>query len=167
MKWSTCTSSLRPLLAVVTASSQLVIYGLDNDRLELLCCQKVTGDSSKPLVILSVDWNDRIGHAADKLSLAISDSDGQVCTWDFNEGQLTQTSSRKPHNFEAWITVHDAWNPNVIYSGSDDCKLVISDLRIEGHQITSKRTHDAGVTSLLSDVTIENRLFSGRYSVWY
>ena len=41
--------------------------------------------------------------------------------------EIVQTS--KQHDFEAWICTYDSWDPNLIYSGGDDCKLKIWDLR--------------------------------------
>ena len=41
--------------------------------------------------------------------------------------EIVQTS--KQYDFEAWICTYDSWDPNLIYSGGDDCKLKIWDLR--------------------------------------
>ena len=68
---------------------------------------------------------------------------------------------RKHHDFEAWICSFDVWNSNVIYSGGDDCKLFSTDLRENSKKKIGN--HDAGVTSLLSDVFHEHWLYSGRY----
>ena len=84
------------------------------------------------------------------------------CTYQLlSESGLNIESIKKIHDYESWITVFDSWNPDVVYSGGDDCKLFLRDLRDD----TKKKigNHDAGVTSLLSDNFNEHHLFSGRY----
>ena len=49
----------------------------------------------------------------------------------------------------------------MIYSGGDDCKLKIWDLRSSGNNIVI--CQDTGVTSLLSDQYNEHQLYSGSY----
>ena len=66
------------------------------------------------------------------------------------------------HGFEAWICTYDYGNPNLIYSGGDDCKMKVLDVRSNHSVVIGKNSHDAGVTSLLSDRFDENRVFSGR-----
>ena len=55
--------------------------------------------------------------------LCISDSDL------YFTGALEIVQTSKQHDYEAWICTYDTWDPNLIYSGGDDCKLKIWDLR--------------------------------------
>ena len=108
--------------------------------------------------MLSLEWQN--------LNLVTSDSSGMITTWKYDsEGtalEIIQTS--KQHDFEAWICTYDTWDPNLIYSGGDDCKLKIWDLRsCNSGLVIGKNCHDAGVTSLLSDQYNEYQLYSGSY----
>ena len=61
---------------------------------------------------------------------------------------------------EAWTCSIDKWNNNLVYSGGDDSKFNLWDLRALNTPSKSKR-RDAGVTSFLSYK--ENQLIVGSY----
>ena len=56
----------------------------------------------------------------------------------------------------------DAWNDKIVYSGADDMKLFQTDTRTSQKIVFGKNEHNAGVTSLYSDIYQEHRLISGR-----
>ena len=94
--------------------------------------------------------------------IATSDSSGHISILSFEDGQeMCIIDKRKNHDFEAWICAFDVWNSNVVYSGGDDSKLFLTDLREDSKKRIG--VHDAGVTSLLSDIFHEHWLFSGSY----
>ena len=94
--------------------------------------------------------------------IATSDSSGHISILSFEDGQeMRIIDKRKNHDFEAWICAFDVWNSNVVYSGGDDSKLFLTDLREDSKKRIG--VHDAGVTSLLSDIFHEHWLFSGSY----
>ena len=149
MKW--CLT--HPWLGIVTASGEIIIYELENETLKLLVSKTL---ESKP-VILSLEWFD--------VKLVISDSSGSVHILQIEESTnlLETRATSKQHEFEAWICTFDAFDSNVVYSGGDDCKMKIFDVRTQLGRVLGKNSHDAGVTSLLSDKYDEYRFFSGSY----
>lgn len=50
----------------------------------------------------------------------MSDSGGQISFCQFDEGtsKLCQTLQWIGHQYEAWITAFDAWNSDIVYSGT-------------------------------------------------
>lgn len=111
MKWSS--SSLVPILAVTTSSGQLALFSKD---LSQMASAEIESQDKKP-VVLSLDWNDRLLKRENDLNLLTSDSSGCVCLWSFRDSNLELTVKKKVHDFEAWITVFDAWNESIAYSG--------------------------------------------------
>ena len=128
MKWSNSKKD-HPLLALTTSSGELHIYLLNESRLIQKTSSIEINEEKKP-VVLSLDWNDRKNNneIENSLKISTSDSSGTISVIDVNRMEIIE--SLKNHDFEAWITIFDAWNDNVIYSGGDDCKLFMSDLRI-------------------------------------
>ncbi|RKP36929.1 hypothetical protein BJ085DRAFT_37343 [Dimargaris cristalligena] len=75
---------------------------------------------------LSLDWSVRPGpHAAEPISLAhglprliTSRNDGHLQLFQITpQGGLQSTAEWYAHDFEAWITAFDKWQPEVVYSG--------------------------------------------------
>ena len=133
MKWSS-ESRDKPLLAVTTSSGQLLVYQLEKSCLELK--DSITINEELNPVVLSLDWNDRQcsldlekkrPHSS---KLVTSDSSGHISIITFEDGHdMRLIDQRKNHDFEAWICSFDVWDSNVVYSGGDDCKLFMTDMR--------------------------------------
>ena len=151
MKWS---SSQRGSLALTTSSGDLIVYSLEDSQLKSTKSVKIENSP----VLLSLDWNDRLSNSSE-LKIVASDSQGQINL--ISAPDLKIEESRKIHDFEAWIVIFDAWNSKVIFSGGDDSKLFMTDLRTNSKIRVG--IHDAGVTSLLSDIHEEFKLYSGSY----
>ena len=133
MKWSS-ESRDKPSLAVTTSSGQLLVYQLEKSCLELKDSIKINEELNP--VVLSLDWNDRLcsldlekkrPHSS---KLVTSDSSGHISIITFEDGHdMRLIDQRKNHDFEAWICSFDVWDSNVVYSGGDDCKLFMTDMR--------------------------------------
>ena len=60
----------------------------------------------------------------------MSNSGGQISLCQFDEGtsKLCQTLQWIGHQYEAWITAFDAWNSDIVYSGTfSETVFVVSD----------------------------------------
>lgn len=169
MKWCPdLISAEKILLAVVDAAGTLTVYQLqDSDEATILAkvsTLQICPDGEDALAC-SLDFSSRRTPDQSPM-ISVSDSKGRITLVRMTEAgacletQLVQAS----HGFEAWITAFDAWNPKIVFSGGDDSKL--RGFCLDGNSaypiFTIGKEHMAGVTSLLSDVYLEHRLYSGR-----
>eukprot|EP01086_Lenisia_limosa_P011577 TRINITY_DN3777_c0_g1_i1.p1 TRINITY_DN3777_c0_g1~~TRINITY_DN3777_c0_g1_i1.p1 ORF type:complete len:183 (-),score=23.35 TRINITY_DN3777_c0_g1_i1:79-603(-) len=69
----------------------------------------------------------------------------------------------KYHEFEAWATAFNDWNINSIYSGGDDCKFCIWDLRCPLIRPMSMFRADQGVCLIQQSPFDENLVAVGSY----
>ncbi len=155
------------VLAVADALGRLSLLSLEKDEeghVSLSDAQAKSIVASEDNLVLSLDWNNRrTGHLEDR-QLVLSDSQGSVQVIQVsNQRELQCTFESRCHDFEAWIACFDSWHPQVIFSGGDDSKLKVHDIRTDGTSaVFVSKEHTAGVTSLLSNVGKEHELFSGR-----
>lgn len=61
--------------------------------------------------------------------IAVSDSKGCVSIVDLEESDRV-SHHWKAHDYEAWICAFDYHNTSHVFSGGDDCKLKLWDLRM-------------------------------------
>lgn len=169
MKWCHHMVHGLPLLAIANAAGHVLIYVLKDENgsamLKLFCKYEVDKDT----LLLSLDWSTN-KFQSERPLLTVSDSKGNITLLELNEG-LTIKQMFLAHDFEAWITAFDCWNPNTIYSGGDDSKFKKFDTRTEpATAVVMSKAHDAGVTSIHSNVYKEFLLVSGSYdecvNVW-
>lgn len=167
MKWCPhAIGSDKVVLATVDAAATLTIYQLirSTEHLEKLSDLKLRPEDDA--LALSLDFSSRKSPDPTPL-ISVSDSKGGV-TLVRMSGDLTVISTVPDcHRFEAWITAFDAWNSKLFFTGGDDSKLkgfCLDDGTETARPVfTIGKEHMAGVTSLLSDVYREHRLYSGRY----
>ena len=160
MKWSSFQDS-PPMLALADSKGIVTVYKLTDDRLNIVSSKSIV--SHEETLALSLDWNDRRLHRESK-KIAVSDSRGNVSILDLESMEVTNRLENQ-HEFECWITAFDSWDDAVVYSGGDDCRMNVYDLRCldNGAVKANRRQHSAGVTSLLSDLYHENVFYSGSY----
>ena len=177
MKWSNHT----PLLASATADGETIIYSLSktnllsdenssntirnnsmNDSLfdtdhKSLNIIKTHQNSTKSLV-LSLDWS------LDSTKIASSQSNGFLQIINLENNCIT-LNEWKAHDFEAWITCYDPNNPEILYSGGDDCKFKVWDERVgfAFPTLINKTSHSAGVTTISRDPHFEFSIATGSY----
>ncbi|XP_033109190.1 diphthine methyltransferase-like isoform X2 [Anneissia japonica] len=149
-----------PVLALVNADGELQLLQL-NDKILHNTNSSVIGDDR---LGLSLDWSNAKYHNSEP-SIVTSDSKGMVSTFQVsNERSLSQISQWTAHEFEAWISAFDYWQPNVIYSGGDDCRLKGWDIRKPCHAPTFvSKSHSMGVCSIHSNRWRENIIATGSY----
>jgi len=97
----------------------------------------------------------------ESLGICSSLSNGRVIITNENSELLSEW---KAHDLEVWHVNYDLWNENLLFTGSDDCKLKCWDLRIKaGQSIMKKRFDMGGVTAIENHPEKENILFTGSY----
>ncbi|XP_045476602.1 diphthine methyltransferase [Harmonia axyridis] len=155
------------LLGVVNAKAKLKIFKLEKDNKDGLKLRKI--DSFKfafeddELLILSLDWSSN-KYYSNEPEIVCSDSKGSVHILRWVENHLTlKTSVVKFHEFETWIAGFYYWDSNVYFSGGDDCIFYKYDQRVGTEAIAKNRSHEAGVTSLHSNISKEYTIASGSY----
>ncbi|XP_066941751.1 diphthine methyltransferase [Macrobrachium rosenbergii] len=165
MKW--CQHRLRgdPVLAVANAAGLLKLYKLRPSNQEFLqlvfWCQHEIEDENT--LALSLDWSSG-KDASDDPFITVSDSKGKINILQLKGDELTLVQRFHAHDFEAWITAFDYWNPNIVYTGGDDCKFRKYDVRCDpATALLTSRVHNAGVTSIHCSPFSEYLLASGSY----
>ncbi|XP_071444424.1 diphthine methyltransferase [Hetaerina americana] len=162
MKWCNEKNSLdEPILAVANAEGAVMLFYLrkKGDTVELVQGESIICVEKKGTLALSIDWC--VGNGGSS-KLVVSDSDGSVSILRFTESGLEKEHNWNSHSHEAWISIFDNKDPNIVYSGGDDCQLAMYDLRQKCQIINLKKEHNAGVTAL-SCYMKHNILASGSY----
>ncbi|XP_071813276.1 diphthine methyltransferase-like [Apostichopus japonicus] len=165
MKWCQHPLDCKPALVSVNAEGCLDLFHLSMDtdstiRLIPLTSLKVGCDS----IALSVDWSTGLTES-NSPHLVVSDSNGQITLCQFVDGcELKSTRQWRGHDFEAWIAAFNYWQPELIWTGGDDCRLKVWDTRSDCTcpVFVSKR-HSMGVCSIQSNKHNENIMASGSY----
>ncbi|XP_071547230.1 diphthine methyltransferase [Panulirus ornatus] len=165
MKWCHHKIHGNPALAITNASGQLLLYKLETItnvkvKLEFWCKYEI---DEKDTLALSLDWS--TGKAENESPLVvISDSKGKINLLCLSYQEINLRERFLAHEFEAWITAFDYWNPNIIYTGGDDCKFRGFDARDSpASPMFTNKIHNAGVTSIHSNANSEYLLASGSY----
>ncbi|XP_034830361.1 diphthine methyltransferase isoform X2 [Maniola hyperantus] len=162
MKWCYHKIQGHPVLAVVTSDGYIQLYQLLDEngclKLELWIEDAICGN----VLALSVDWSTNKTSTAQP-SLVVSDSSGAVTVFRIFGRSLEKIGYWLGHSFEAWIAAFNYWNPDVFYSGGDDCMFKSYDVRVPDVPTTTNRSHEAGVTAIRSHVHVEHQLLTGSY----
>ncbi|XP_028027962.1 diphthine methyltransferase isoform X1 [Bombyx mandarina] len=161
LKWCNHKLEGHAVLAAVTSIGELRIYRLFNDEtLNLkLWSEHVIGQD---ILALSLDWSTNKTDS-DVHNLVVSDSSGCVTILTVNGNGIEKRLSWRAHGFEAWIGAFNYWDTNLLYSGGDDCLLKCFDVRVQDGPVAVNKSHEAGVTSIRSNVDVEHQLLTGSY----
>ncbi|XP_064641256.1 diphthine methyltransferase-like [Lineus longissimus] len=153
----------KPVLGVAEAEGNLLLKSLAvedekyclEDRHQILVAEEN--------MALSLDWSTKV-HPSVEPRILVSDSGGGVSHVQVLDAGLVVERKWKGHDFEAWITAFDYWNPYVAFSGGDDCKLKGWDLRTScSYPTFVSRRHCMGVCSIQSNFNKEFILATGSY----
>ncbi|XP_036319686.1 LOW QUALITY PROTEIN: diphthine methyltransferase [Rhagoletis pomonella] len=162
MKWLVGQANENPLLGVVDSFGQLQLYELENCVLKMTGTLELNPDIDD-ILALSLDWRHSRNSVTSQFQILVSDSKGGVNLIDYEpECELKKSVVFAAHGFEAWTCAFDKWDSNCIYSGGDDVLLLAYDLR-SGTCIFTNKSHNAGVTCLLSHPLREHLLLTGSY----
>ncbi|RZC34978.1 diphthamide biosynthesis protein 7, partial [Asbolus verrucosus] len=162
-KWCHSQIGNRSILGVVNSENALEIYGLNSElvELELITRCQISGDEKETL-LLSLDWATG-KYPSDEPQVVCSDSKGAIHRFRLKDDQLVEQGRWHGHEFEAWITGFYYWDTNIFFSGGDDCRFLKFDQRVGPEPVSCNRSHEAGVTSLHSNLSKEYVLATGSY----
>lgn len=108
---------------------------------------------------LCLDWN------PSATSISVGLSDGSVSIISLLESETSILQEWKAHTFELWATSFDPHQPNLVYTGSDDCKFSCWDLRIDPSNMVfqNSKAHEMGVCCIEKTPSDPNTLLTGSY----
>ncbi|XP_059482347.1 uncharacterized protein LOC132200700 [Neocloeon triangulifer] len=149
-KWSPAGQDL-VMVAAVDSEGQIHLFKLDieTNLLHLVSALKISDAFA-----LYVDWLDS--------KLAVSFADGTVSIFEINSDGLNCVQNYKNHSLEAWTTVFDVNEPEILYSGGDDSVMILYDTKSEC-VISKNRYHTAGVTHFMTCKQHPYNFISGSY----
>ena len=118
------------------------------------CSEKVSA-----AMCLCVDWN------LSSSSVSLGLSDGSISIVNAREAELQISQSWMAHAYEVWATAFDICTPQLLYSGSDDCRFSCWDLRESPSTLVFQNTksHQMGVCCFAQTPMNSNMLLTGSY----
>lgn len=92
-------------------------------------------------------------------------SDGSVSINSLAESHLETIQEWKAHDFELWATSFDIQQPQLVYTGADDCKFSCWDMRESPSQLVfrNSKVHKMGVCCISKSPIDPNCLLTGSY----
>jgi len=165
IKWCHCPLGEDVVAGVVDAAGSFNLYRLQHchSPQSRYACSKISSTpcTEEGNLALSLDWNTGKYKTCTPM-VCVSDSGGCISLIDVKEDCVTQ--QWKAHDYEAWISAYDYWNTNLVYSGGDDCRFKVWDIRLppDSPVCTSKR-HSMGVCSIQSNSHREHIFATGSY----
>nr|GMC75688.1 diphthine methyltransferase homolog [Ipomoea batatas] len=162
IKWSPVGGNVGPLLAQADAEGYVRVHRLesssDESEVQGNHLQEISHDHVSSSLCLCLDWNPSAS------SIAVGLSDGSVSILSLHESQL-RTQEWKAHDFEVWAASFDIHQPQLVYTGSDDCKFSCWDSRDDPSKLVFQNTkvHTMGVCCIAKNPSDPNTLLTGSY----
>ena len=97
-------------MLILDGGDSLSLRGIDGEKISSSMCP-------------CLDWNP----SATSISVGLSNSSVSIVS--FSESQLDVIQEWEAHEFELWTASFDIHQPQLVYTGSDDCKFSCWDLR--------------------------------------
>lgn len=162
IKWSPVGgSNVGSLLAQADADGFLRTYSLEDssDGAEGSFLKEINGVKISSSMCLCLDWN------PSATSITVGLSDGSVSIVSVLESQIEIQQQWKGHDFELWATSFDIHQPQLVYSGSDDCKFSCWDLRDSPSKLAFQniKAHKMGVCCIVKSPNDPNTVLTGCY----
>lgn len=163
IKWSPAGSTAVPSLAQADADGYLRLYGLESGSsgAEALggSLMEINAEKISSSMCLFLDWNP----LATCISVGLSD--GSISIISLRESQLDICQEWKAHEFELWSTSFDIHQPQLVYTGSDDCKFSCWDLRDSPSKLAfqNSKVHKMGVCCIAKSPSDPNLVLTGSY----
>ncbi|MQL90280.1 hypothetical protein Taro_022870 [Colocasia esculenta] len=162
IKWNPFETSTDPLLALADAQGCLSVQSLKSSQepeahgavLREACKEKVS-----PSMCLCLDWNP----SATCISVGLSD--GSVSIVSSGNGKLQVSETWEAHGYEVWAASFDTHQPQLLYTGSDDCRFSCWDLRESPAKpvFQNAKSHKMGVCCIAKSPSNSNMLLTGSY----
>ncbi|XP_059144292.1 diphthine methyltransferase-like [Physella acuta] len=155
IKWLEHQIEDEAIFGLVDAEGNLQLLKLNKERIAEFVTKSQLSESS---LGLSLGWT----YKNSSPCVAASDSSGSVTVFDASKN-LSVVSQWKAHDYEAWITAFNRYNPNIVYSGGDDCKFKMWDLRDISQPTLCSTRHKMGVCSVQDHPFNEHITATGSY----
>lgn len=161
IKWNPPAGHVSPFLAQADADGYLRIKMLESccNGVEGVYLKEITSEKISTSMCLFLDWN------PSATSITVGLSNGSVSIVSLHESKLEIQEEWKAHDFELWTTCFDIHQPNLVYTGSDDCKFSCWDLRESPPHMAfqSSKVHKMGVCCIEKSPHDQNILLTGSY----
>ena len=120
---------------------------------------EINAEKISSSMCLFLDWNP----SATCISVGLSD--GSISIISLRESQLDICQEWKAHEFELWSTSFDIHQPQLVYTGSDDCKFSCWDLRDSPSKLAfqNSKVHKMGVCCIAKSPSDPNLVLTGSY----
>ena len=108
---------------------------------------------------LFLDWN------PSATSISVGLSDGSVSIISLVQSGIETVQEWKAHDFELWTTCFDLHQPQLVYTGSDDCKFCCWDMRDNPSKMVFQNSmvHKMGVCCIAKSPSDPNTILTGSY----
>ncbi|KAK9278656.1 hypothetical protein L1049_028229 [Liquidambar formosana] len=161
IKWNPVGDNVGTLLAQADADGYLRIHSLEcrSDGPEGAFLSEINGEKVSSSMCLCLDWN------PSATSISVGLSDGSISIISLVESQLEIQQEWKAHEFEVWATSFDIHQPQLVYTGSDDCKFSCWDLRASPSNLAfqNAKVHKMGVCCIAKNPSDPNTILTGSY----
>ncbi|KAF3612816.1 putative WD repeat-containing protein 85 isoform 1 [Capsicum annuum] len=178
IKWSPFGATVGPLLAQAGADGYVRVHKLEScsdesqvpgghgfkpwkqplAEMQGNSLLEVSDEQVSSSMCLCIDWN------PSATSLAVGLSDGSVSIISFLESQLSISRDWKAHDFELWAASFDIQQPQLVYTGSDDCKFSCWDMRDEPNfAFQNRKAHTMGICCITKSPSDPYTLLTGSY----
>lgn len=163
IKWNHVSGSASPLLAQADADGCVRIHGLefssDGSNLAGALLKESNNIDISSAMCLCLDWNPM------DTSIAVGLSDGSVSIVSLAESRLSEEHQWKAHEFELWAASFDTHQPDIVYTGSDDCELKGWDLRngLSMPAFQNSKVHKMGICCIVKNPFDPHALLTGSY----
>jgi diphthamide biosynthesis protein 7 len=122
-------------------------YEKENHSIELL--NELNLDQSKDTKSIGLTL-DFLKVNESQLNVLTSDTLGNLSLTQIDNHNMNEIRKFKAHDYEVWSVLIDKNDPNIIYSGADDCLLKMWDIREPEHRQASKcGVFEGGVCSII------------------
>ncbi|KAJ8753489.1 hypothetical protein K2173_022730 [Erythroxylum novogranatense] len=164
VKWSPVEGNMvgqTPMLAQADADGSLRVHGLHNSLGDEkgYCLREINVNKISSSMCLCLDWNPSAS------SISVGLSDGSVSVVAFSESKLNVIKEWQAHDFELWTTAFDIHQPQLVYTGSDDCKFSCWDLRDSASNLVfqNSKVHKMGVCCIAKTPIDAHTILTGSY----
>ncbi|KAK1326246.1 WD-40 repeat-containing protein MSI5 [Acorus calamus] len=163
VKWRPCVDNAGPVVAQADAEGFLRLHALQCGRSDVdadgISLRDIGAENVTSSMCLCLDWHP----LGTSISLGLSNGSIAVVTLQESQPHISQTW--QAHDYEVWATSFDNHQPQLLYTGSDDCRLSCWDLRESPSKpvFNDAKSHKMGVCCITKVPTDSNMLLTGSY----
>ncbi|CAH8494599.1 unnamed protein product [Schistosoma turkestanicum] len=155
----------QPIINTSWLNDTIAIGALANGSAKLWNC---TIDSPFIIELLNLPISNCILLSVDSCSdrFVLSDSGGNISVWKIDTSSCSHPQlidKWSGHEFEAWCACLNKWNNEIVFTGSDDSKCCVWDLREGCKKPLNIIRHSAGVCSIQNYPNVDYAISTGSY----